>query len=66
MAVSLGALATAAVIDLQLGALYDERGDLAESLAASTRCEAAVATGEDQDYVVEAVEGNTRAVFHIV
>ena len=102
VAVSLGALATAAVIDLQLGALYDERGDLAESLAASTRCEeasrrwrlstlpmslavqaaaharlgdreameraceAAIATGEDQDYVVEAVQGNTLAVFHIV
>ena len=32
VAVALGALATAAVIDLQLGALYDERGDLAESL----------------------------------
>jgi len=102
MAVSLGALATAAVVDLQLGALYDERGDLAECLAAARRCEeasrrwrlstlpmslavqaaalarlgdregmqhacdAAIATGEDQDYVQEAVQGNTVAIFHIV
>ena len=102
MAVSLGALSTVAVVDLQLGALYDERGDLAESLAASTRCEeasrrwrlstlpmslgvqaaaharlgdreameracdAALATGEDQDNVVQAVQGNTVPVLHIV
>jgi ATP/maltotriose-dependent transcriptional regulator MalT len=102
MAVSLGALSTVAVVDLQLGALYDERGDLAESLAASTRCEeasrrwrlstlamslgvqaaaharlgdreameracdAALATDEDQDNVVQAVQGNTVPVLHIL
>ena len=102
MAVSLGALSTAAVVDLQLGALYDERGELAEALAAAVRCEevsrrwrlstlpmslgiqaaaharlgdreameracaAALATGEDQDHVVQAVQGNTLPIFHVV
>lgn len=38
-AIKLGALAAAAVIDLQLCALYDERGDLADAMAAAQRCE---------------------------
>ncbi|MDX6233066.1 MAG: hypothetical protein QOH68_2066 [Nocardioidaceae bacterium] len=40
-ALRLGALAAVAVIDLQLSALYDERGDLLEALAAARRCEEA-------------------------
>jgi DNA-binding CsgD family transcriptional regulator/tetratricopeptide (TPR) repeat protein len=41
MAVEAGALAMAAVVDLQLGALYEERGEVAEALDAARRCEAA-------------------------
>ena len=40
-AVGFGAFAAVAVIDLQLDALYDERGDLAEALASARRCEEA-------------------------
>ena len=39
MAVEAGALATAAVIDLQLAALHEERGDVAEALDAARECE---------------------------
>jgi DNA-binding CsgD family transcriptional regulator/tetratricopeptide (TPR) repeat protein len=38
-AVAMGALATAAVVDLQLGALHNERGELDLALDAARRCE---------------------------
>jgi DNA-binding CsgD family transcriptional regulator len=41
LAVELGALFTVAVVDLQLGALHDERGELDLALAAARRCEEA-------------------------
>jgi DNA-binding CsgD family transcriptional regulator len=41
VAVELGALFTVAVVDLQLGALHDERGELDLALAAARRCEEA-------------------------
>lgn len=37
----IGALSLAAVVDLQLAATYDERGDPVEALTAARRCEAA-------------------------
>ena len=41
MALEIGALATAAVVDLQLSALHEERGEVADALAAGHRCEEA-------------------------
>ena len=41
LAVEAGALAMAAVVDLQLGALYEERGELGPALAHAERCEEA-------------------------
>jgi DNA-binding CsgD family transcriptional regulator/tetratricopeptide (TPR) repeat protein len=41
MAVEAGALAMAALVDLQLSALYEELGDVAASLEAAGRCEEA-------------------------
>jgi DNA-binding CsgD family transcriptional regulator/tetratricopeptide (TPR) repeat protein len=40
-AIALGALATVAVIDLQLAAVHDERGQFDQALAAACRCEEA-------------------------
>jgi len=101
-AIELGALSTAAVIDLQLGAVYAERGDLIEALGAARRSEeasrrfglstlpmslviqaitharlgdraateaafdAALATGEDRDYVLAGGYGQALAVIAVV
>ncbi len=99
---ALGALATVAVVDLQLAAVHDERGELDLALAAARRCEdasrrwhlatlpmsltvqgmvhartgaraemdaamaAALATGEDSDYVEISIWGNARPIAELI
>lgn len=98
----IGALATMAMVDLQLAAAHNERGETIEAIGAARRCadvagplglstlamghaveamaharrgdeqamqqalDAAVATGQDADYVAASVSGNMLPVLHLV
>jgi DNA-binding CsgD family transcriptional regulator len=101
-ALELGLMSTVAVVDLQLAAIHDERGELDLALDAARRCEdlsrkwklstlpmslaaqavvhsragrraamdesiaAALATGEDREFVEITVWGSAVGIFHIV